>query len=106
MAGKIIPAVATSTSVAAALTCMDVFRVALHKKQPNQPVAFFRHYMDLTAACSFQAFFPSEPATTTVTTAAGSFQVRRNQLFIAARAVAHCARSGQNGNHTWRPRAR
>ena len=100
MAGNIIPAVATSTSVAAALTCMDVFRVALHKTRPNQHVSFFRNYMDLTAAWSFQAFFPPEPATSTVTTAAGSFQVRRNQFFIAARAAAHCACSGRNGHRT------
>jgi hypothetical protein len=72
MAGNIIPAVATSTSVASALTCMDVFRVALHK---SSPVTFFRHYMDLKCGLSFEAFFAPEPALSTITTAAGSFQV-------------------------------
>jgi hypothetical protein len=75
-AGGIIPAVATSTSVASAFTCMDVFRVALHKRSPGS-VSFPGRCMDLgymnTPFCTFQ---PSPPLAAKVSSAYGEFQVR------------------------------
>ena len=95
MAGNIIPAVATSTSVASALTCMDVFRVALHK---SSPVTFFRHYMDLQCGLSFEAIFTPEPELATITTATGSFQVRRIAFYLQRGLFADGRCSGQNGS--------
>jgi hypothetical protein len=69
--------VATSTSVASALTCLDVFRVALHKRSPGS-VSFFGRYMHLSYPRSFSVASPSAPLTSTVSSASGHFQVRRS----------------------------
>jgi hypothetical protein len=76
-AGGIMPAVATSTSVASAFTCMDVFRVALHKRAPGS-VSFPRRFMHLGhPATLFSSFGPDPPRISTISTASGDFQVHR-----------------------------
>jgi len=80
-AGDIIAAVATSTSVASALTCLDVFRIALHKRSPGS-VSFFGRYMHLSYPRSFSVVAPSAALTHTVASASGHFQVRTQTLRV------------------------
>lgn len=82
-AGGILAAVATSTSVASAFTCLDVFRIALHKRSPGS-VSFFGRYLHLGYPRSFSVASPSAPLTSTVSSAFGDFQWTEWQSYMQA----------------------
>jgi hypothetical protein len=94
MAGKIIPAVATSTSVAAAFTCMDVFRVALNKRSPGSVAFSSRNFNLGVSKWTFSATRADPPRSLTVSTRAGDFQVKRAEY---VQRHADVLRSGKNG---------
>jgi molybdopterin/thiamine biosynthesis adenylyltransferase len=101
-AGGIVPAVSTATSVASALTCLDVFRVALHKRAPGS-VSFPGRFLNLGhIKTTFSTFEACPPKCSTIAAVSGEFRVRSVEpIHLQQECVADDASSGLNGTRTW-----